>query len=81
MTLAEGALLDLRGLKCPLPVLRARKSLGQLAQGQKVTILTTDPLAVIDIPHMCFEDGHVCASPYQNDGAHHFQITVGSNQD
>jgi len=50
--------LDLRGLKCPLPVLRARKALRGLAPGIKVCVLATDPMSAIDIPHMCNEDGH-----------------------
>ncbi|MFB2550370.1 sulfurtransferase TusA family protein [Ciceribacter sp. sgz301302] len=50
--------LDLRGLKCPLPVLRTRKHLRTLKSGQTLSIETTDPLAGIDIPHFCREDGH-----------------------
>jgi tRNA 2-thiouridine synthesizing protein A len=50
--------LDLKGLKCPLPVLKTRKRLQSLTVGQRLQVETTDPLAVIDIPHMCAEDGH-----------------------
>eukprot|EP01037_Dinobryon_pediforme_P026980 gene26980-29691_t len=50
--------LDLRGLKCPLPVLRARKALAALPPGARLTVIATDPMAAIDIPHMCHEDGH-----------------------
>lgn len=70
--------LDLRGLKCPLPVLRARKHLSSMKAGQTVKVLTTDPLAVIDIPHMCHEDGHVSAKTNQIDGRHEFLIIVGA---
>lgn len=48
---------DLRGLKCPLPVLKTRKRMENLTPGALIEIETTDPLAVIDIPHFCNEDG------------------------
>ena len=51
--------LDARGLLCPLPVLKARKRLGQLAPGAVLRVLSDDPAAVIDIPHFCAETGHV----------------------
>lgn len=50
--------LDLKGLKCPLPVLKARKALRSLAPGQFLRAETTDPLAEIDIPNFCRENGH-----------------------
>ncbi len=50
--------LDLRGLKCPLPVLRTRKALSAMPPGARLTVVATDPMAAIDIPHMCHEDGH-----------------------
>lgn len=69
--------LDLRGLKCPLPVLRARKHLRDLPKGARVAIETTDPLAVIDIPHFCSQDGHrlIASAPLQ--GGHTFVIEKG----
>ena len=54
----EDETLDLRGLKCPLPALMARRALARLGPGSLVTVLTSDPLAVVDIPHMCGEEGH-----------------------
>ncbi len=50
--------LDLRGLACPLPVLKARKALLELAPGQRLLVEASDPLAAIDIPHFCAEAGH-----------------------
>lgn len=44
--------LDLASLKCPLPVLKVRKALGQLPQGAVLEALCTDPLAEIDIPEL-----------------------------
>lgn len=50
--------LDLRGLACPLPVLKARKALLALAPGKRLLVEASDPLAAIDIPHFCTEAGH-----------------------
>ena len=50
--------LDLNGLKCPLPALMARRKLAGLAPGTRLIVTATDPLAVVDIPHMCAEEGH-----------------------
>jgi len=44
--------LDLSGLKCPLPALKTRKALKSLAPGDQLEVRCTDPLAVIDIPHL-----------------------------
>jgi tRNA 2-thiouridine synthesizing protein A len=51
-------ILDLRGLKCPLPALRARKALSGLAAGDLLIVECTDPLTVIDIPNMLRETGN-----------------------
>ncbi|TMV76892.1 sulfurtransferase TusA family protein [Thioclava sp. BHET1] len=50
--------LDASGLLCPLPVLRARKRLGQLAPGDLLQVIATDPAAAIDLPHFCQQAGH-----------------------
>jgi tRNA 2-thiouridine synthesizing protein A len=51
-------MLDLRGLKCPLPTLFARRALSRAPAGAEVTILSDDPMATIDVPHMCHQEGH-----------------------
>ena len=51
--------LDLRGLKCPLPALKARKALGKLASGDVLVLECTDPLSTIDIPNLVRETGDV----------------------
>jgi tRNA 2-thiouridine synthesizing protein A len=58
----EDETLDLGGLKCPLPALMARRALARLPPGAVMTVRATDPLAVVDIPHMCGEDGHTVES-------------------
>lgn len=49
--------LDLTGLKCPLPALKTRKALKSLAPGDRLEVLCTDPLSVIDIPNLIRETG------------------------
>ena len=50
--------LDVRGLQCPLPVLKARKRLQSVNYGESLKIFATDPVAKIDFPHFCNESGH-----------------------
>ena len=45
--------LDARGLKCPLPVLKARKALRDVPIGETLTVLATDPGAPADFAHFC----------------------------
>ena len=53
----EIEVLDLRGLKCPMPALLARRRLAA-RDIRQIAILTDDPMAVVDIPHMCHSEGH-----------------------
>jgi tRNA 2-thiouridine synthesizing protein A len=54
--------LDLKGLKCPLPALKARKALKSLAGGAELAVICTDPMAAIDIPNLIRETGDVLLS-------------------
>jgi tRNA 2-thiouridine synthesizing protein A len=65
--------LDARGLKCPLPVLKMEKRLAQLPPGAALTVLATDPMARIDIPLYCTQHGHACVVG-NNAGALSFAI-------
>ena len=49
--------VDLRGLKCPLPALMARRYLARAPGQTVVAVLTDDPMAPIDVPHMCAGEG------------------------
>jgi len=68
---------DLRGLKCPLPVMKARRRLADLATGTQLWLETTDPLAVIDIPAFCQDNGHRLVSSQAVDGGHRFLVERG----
>ncbi len=50
--------INLTGLQCPLPVLKARKRMMSLKYGERLKILATDPAAEIDFPHYCLESGN-----------------------
>ena len=50
--------LDARGLNCPLPILRAKKSISQLASGQVLKVTATDPGSVKDIESFCKQTGN-----------------------
>jgi len=50
--------LDARGLNCPLPILRTKKALADLASGQVLKVLATDPGAVKDFQTFSKQTGH-----------------------
>lgn len=50
--------VDALGLICPLPVLRLRKRMADLPSGAIIRLLADDPMAAIDVPHFCTEQGH-----------------------
>ncbi len=50
--------LDVRGLLCPMPVIRTQARVNQLAPGEELEILVTDPGALRDIPAWCRVHGH-----------------------
>ena len=49
--------INLRGLKCPLPALRARKALSAMRSGDLLIAECTDPLAAVDIPNLLGQTG------------------------
>ena len=51
--------LDLRGLKCPLPVLKTRAALRRMAGGEVLEVSTSDPMSVIDVPNLLRQTGDV----------------------
>ena len=54
--------INLRGLKCPLPALRARKALTGLNAGDVLIAECTDPLTAIDIPNLLNQTGDALES-------------------
>jgi tRNA 2-thiouridine synthesizing protein A len=70
-------IVDCRGLKCPLPVLKTEKRLGQVTAGTRVVVLATDPIAKIDIPLFCTQHGHACEMSLEGE-VMRFAITKGA---
>jgi tRNA 2-thiouridine synthesizing protein A len=54
--------LDLRGIRCPHVVLRAKKALRAVPIGGTLVLECTDPLTVIDVPHFVTQTGHVLSA-------------------
>jgi tRNA 2-thiouridine synthesizing protein A len=54
---SDETVLDARGLKCPLPVLKARRVLKDLPAGGLLRVLATDPGASKDFAHFCETTG------------------------
>ncbi len=52
------AIVDARGLRCPLPLLHARRRMAGLGAGQVLLVLATDPEAPLDLAAWCTDEGH-----------------------
>ena len=74
MDTEEIAELDLRGLICPLPVLRARKALMAMASGELLRISCTDPAAASDFPAFCRTAAHELIEMGQEHGAQGLEL-------
>ena len=61
-------IVDARGHRCPVPSLRLRKALDGAAPETRVTLLATDPMARIDVPHLMAGLGGRVVSIYDADG-------------
>jgi len=66
--------MNLRGLKCPLPTLRVRKKLSALQSGDVIVAECTDPLAAIDIPNLLRQTGDALESQSKDGGVLSFRI-------
>lgn len=66
--------LDVRGLNCPLPILRTKKALSALESGQTLRVQVTDPGALIDFPSFARHSANVIVSQTENDGVYEFVI-------
>jgi tRNA 2-thiouridine synthesizing protein A len=66
--------MNLRGLKCPLPALRVRKKLSNLKSGDLIVAECTDPLAAIDIPNLLRQTGDTLEASEKADNLLTFRI-------
>ena len=67
-------ILDVKGMTCPLPVLRANKMLRGLTAGARLRVLATDRAAVADMQAFCRETGHALLAMSEEAGVFSFVI-------
>jgi tRNA 2-thiouridine synthesizing protein A len=72
--MSEPVILDAKGLKCPLPVLKARKAMRDVPAGGVLRILATDPGAVKDFEHFCKTTGYQLIASREEAGTLIFEI-------
>ena len=66
--------VDARGLNCPLPILRTKKTLNDMVTGQVVRILATDPASVRDFEAFARQTGNQLLQKSEQDGAFVFLL-------
>jgi tRNA 2-thiouridine synthesizing protein A len=67
-------ILDAKGLNCPLPILRTKKALKDMAIGDVLTVQATDPGAVKDFEAFCRTTGNELVDSSNANGEYHFRI-------
>ena len=66
--------LDVKGLGCPMPVLKAKKALGEVPKGGTLEVLATDPGAPADFEALCHATGHTLVESGLTEGVYRFLI-------
>lgn len=66
--------LDTKGLKCPIPVLRARRAMKPLGAGEVLEIHATDPSSVQDFKAFCETTGDELLESREDEGVYVFRI-------
>lgn len=69
--------LDLSGLKCPMPALMTAKALRPLQDGEMLVVTVTDPLAPLDLRHLCQKGGHTVLAERKNENGVRLLIRSG----
>ncbi len=71
------ARLDVTGMLCPMPVLRARRKLDDLKTGDLLLVIASDPAVVQDMPAFCSMTGHTLIMARIENGKYLFEIEKG----
>jgi tRNA 2-thiouridine synthesizing protein A len=66
--------LDARGLSCPLPILKTKKSLNDLASGQVLKVVATDPGSIKDMEAFAKQTGNALLSSAESDKTYIFYL-------
>ena len=69
--------LDASGLNCPLPILRAKKTLNAMASGQVLHVVATDPGSVRDFDAFAKQTGNALVDSREEGGKFHFLLKKG----
>ena len=72
--MGKNVILDTKGLRCPMPVLKARKALKELGADDVLTVLATDPDSVKDFEAFCDATGAELLSSSEAGGVYTFEI-------
>jgi len=66
--------LDVKGLNCPLPILRTKKALAEMSSGQLLRVLATDPGSVKDFQAFARQTGNELISSAEADSVYEFVL-------
>lgn len=66
--------LDVKGLNCPLPILRTKAMLHKMQDGETLHVQATDPMSVVDFRAYCARSGHDLLHYAESDGVFEFYI-------
>ncbi len=69
--------LDLRGLSCPLPIVKTAQAVRDLAPGELVEVLATDPGSVPDFEAWCRSTGNTLVERSEEGGVYRFLVRKG----
>lgn len=67
-------ILDVRGLACPMPIVRTKKAIDQIAVGDDLVVTSTDPGSVADFKAWTNRTGHTLLSSEKVGGEYRFRI-------
>lgn len=66
--------LDVRGLNCPLPILKTKKALNAMQSGQTVHVLATDPGSILDFKAFAAQTGNELLASSETEGVFSFLL-------
>ncbi|MBC8269577.1 MAG: sulfurtransferase TusA family protein [Rhodospirillaceae bacterium] len=70
--------LDTKGMNCPLPILKAKKAIKGLDDGETLQVLSTDPGSVKDFEAFCRSTGNSLLESSEADGVFTYMIKKGA---
>ena len=76
-TLQADAVLDARGLLCPMPIVKAAKAMRDLEPGQVLQLLATDRGSLVDVPAWAEDTGNELLATGDEDGVFSFHVRKG----